>query len=244
MPFVVTGSAESITPIERSAAAITEVITMAELFASTRSDDVDATVAVSTRIVDSLGAFTVIAMVGAAPTSRDGRVHEITWPDRRQVQPLPVALTNATLPAGKPLVTVTPDAVFGPRLLTSIEYCKSPLPSTGSGESVIAIERSAAAFTVVFAVAALFARLASGVADATCTVLDTAPPLAGAITTSVITEAAAMASAGFKHVTSWSTAEHDQPVPDAVTNATPPGRLSSTVRPVAPPGPVSVTVIA
>src|SRR6185503_19512339 len=108
------------TATERSAADRTEVMTDAVLFAETRSDEVEATVALLDSVVDSLGACTVIVMVGGAPTRSDGRVQVTSCPLALHVQPLPVALTKATLPGGRLLLTVMPEAVFGPRLLTSI----------------------------------------------------------------------------------------------------------------------------
>src|SRR5262249_9897855 len=113
----------------------------------------------------------------------------------------------------------------------------------GSGESTIAIDRSAAALTVVLVVAWLLLRLPSGVIAATEAVFDAVPPLVGAVTTSVIVDDADTASVALRHVTSCCTAEHDQPVPDALTKPTLLGRLSNTVSPVDVPGPRLDTVI-
>src|SRR3954447_14646003 len=91
-----------------------------------------------------LGAVTTTVMFGAAPGARLPPVRlQVTVPDALlQVQFVPVALTKV-VPAGSVSTTLTADASSGPALLTPIVYVRVPFTVTGSGESVLVIERSA-----------------------------------------------------------------------------------------------------
>src|SRR5439155_1627686 len=91
-------------------------------------------------------------------------------------------------PAGSVSVTVTLLAVEGPALLTLSVYVSVPPARTGSGESLLVIERSAEAVTVVGSVAVLLDELGSEVDALTVAVLEIVPPSLGALTVIVLVE--------------------------------------------------------
>ena len=106
------------------------------------------------------------------------------------------------------------------------------------------MERSADAVTVVVTESVSFEGSVSGDAADTFAVFVMVPACAGAVTTTVMTGAEAPeASAGRVHVTealpAW---EQDHPAPEADTNVTPGGKVSTTDTPLASPGPWFVTV--
>ena len=73
------------------------------------------------------------------------RAHVTIWPAALQVHPIPVALWNATFPDGNRWVTLMPVASSPPSFVTSIVYVSVELAATGTGASLIAIDRSAPA---------------------------------------------------------------------------------------------------
>src|SRR5262245_5911821 len=74
----------------------TNVVVVAVLLPTTGSRVVVAIVAESVIVPAVDGAVVVIVIAGAAPTASVGRVQVTVWPAAAQIQPLPVALTNAT----------------------------------------------------------------------------------------------------------------------------------------------------
>ena len=117
-------------------------------------------------------------------------------------------------------------------------------PATTVAGPVLAMERSAEAVTEVVTDAASLEGSVSGDVADTCAAFVMVPACAGAVTTTVMAGAVApAASDGRVHVTEtlaeWA---HDHPAPEADTNVTPDGRVSSTDTLLAPPGPWFVTV--
>jgi hypothetical protein len=119
VPFVETGSGESLFVIERSAT-WTLVLAVAVLFPGVLSFG-ELTVAVFVIVPAVPGAVTVIVIGGAAPAGRLPPVRlQVTVPETLlQFQLLPVALTNVAL-GGSVSTTFTADASSGPALLTLI----------------------------------------------------------------------------------------------------------------------------
>ena len=109
---------------------------------------------------------------------------------------------------------------------------------------VFVIAKSADAVTPVVTELELFAAFGSAVVDATDAVFVNDPACAGAVTVTVITGAVVpVASAARVQVTdTLPVLEHAQPVPVALTNVTPAGRVSVTVRLAASEGPLFETV--
>src|SRR5258707_17584 len=97
--------------------------------------------------------------------------------------------------------------------------------------------RSALGVTVVTVEAVLLASDGSAVAALTLAVSVIAPAAAGAVVSIVIGGAAPVARLAIVQVTSCPVAEHAQPVPLALTNVTPGGRVSVTLTLVAALGP-------
>ena len=115
-PLAGTGSGESAIATDTSAfgvAPLVESVALLLLVSLSAVDDV--TLAVSTSVVNDAGVVILIVMDGALPTISVDRVHVTTWPDSAHVQPMPVALWNATLPSGSRFVTTRLDASLGPR---------------------------------------------------------------------------------------------------------------------------------
>src|SRR5262245_1299747 len=115
-----TGSGLSLATIERSAESNTLVVFDASLLVRSRSAVAAETLASSTRSPLLDGVVILIRIEGAAPTSRVGRVQVMIWPAGTQVQPMPTALWNRTLPSGSRLVTTRLVASRGPRFETSM----------------------------------------------------------------------------------------------------------------------------
>jgi hypothetical protein len=149
--------------------------------------------------------------------------------------------TNVT-PAGNTSVTVTPVAVLGPLFVTVIVYINRPPTTTGSGESVLVIDRSACGLMVLDTEPLLLLESGSETPLPTVAVLVMVPD-AVAVTT-IVTVALApfpmMPSAQFTvlvpvHGLPW--------LGVADTKLTPAGSVSLTDTPVALFGPRLVTVI-
>ena len=146
-----TEATPSVLAIRRSAAGVTVVVSMSELFARAGSDVVADTVAVSV-ISPSIVVVTTIVTVAVAPngTTPSGQV---TTPAACEQLPwLGVADTNVTDP-GSVSVTTTPVASEGPRFVTVMSYVTSSPADTGSTRSVFAMARSADDVTVSMSVA-------------------------------------------------------------------------------------------
>jgi hypothetical protein len=116
-----------------------------------------------------------------------------------------------------------------------------PPPSTGSGLSDPAIDRSAALETVVVSVSELLPGVGSDVAAATVAVLLRVVPPFGAVTVTLMLGAVATLSVPRVHVTVPEAWLHVHPEPAALTNETPAGRLSVTVSELAVLGPALAT---
>ena len=109
----------------------------------TGSVDVAETVAELVRVPDAVAATVpVIVMVAVAPSARLPRFPVTVLPAPVAVPWLAVAETKVTL-LGSVSVTVTPVASDGPLLVTVSVYVIVCPATTGSGESVFAIDRSA-----------------------------------------------------------------------------------------------------
>src|SRR5439155_789530 len=239
------GSGASDLMIDRSAEAVTVVDAVAVLLAGLGSEVAALTVAVLVIVPPSLGAVTTIVMGGAAPGGRLLARLQVTLAlVPLHVQPMPLALWKVT-PAGSVSMTVIgAAAVLGPALLTASVYVNVPPAITGSGASVLMIDRSAEAVTVVDAVAVLLAGLGSEVAALTAAVLVMVPPSLGAVTTIVIVEGVPPVGARLARVqvTLYSTPLRAQPVPLALWKVTPAGSVSVTLTLLAVEGPPLLTV--
>src|SRR5438093_1069680 len=195
--------------------------------------EVDAlTVAVLEIVPPSLGALTVIVIVeGVLPVgARLARVHVTLALVPLHVQPAPLALWKVT-PAGSVSVTVTLLAV-GSAAVRTLVMEVSVLPAcTGSGESLLVIERSAEAVTVVGSVAGLLDELGSEVDALTVAVLEIVPPSLGALTVIVIVEGVLPVGARHARLHSFPTRRSPdlQPAPLALWKVTPAGSVSVTV---------------
>jgi hypothetical protein len=110
----------------------------------------------------------------------------------------------------------------------------------GSGLSVFVIDRFASGVTVVAALAA-FGVVGSNSVAVTEALLVIEPPAEGAVTVIVIAGAAPTASVVLVHVTVPETLLQVQPVPEADTNATPAGSVSTTETEFAVLGPALLT---
>src|SRR5207237_434325 len=167
---------------------------LAELLPPAGSPVAALTVAVSVIEPPVLGAVHVIVIEGAAPTAADARVHVTTWPATPHAQPVPVAETKV-VPAGSVSVTVTVAAALGPAFETSTVYVSVAPAVTGSGASVIAIDRSALAVTVVDWLAELLPAAGSAVVAVTVALAVIDPPAVGAVQVVAIAGAAPTAGA-------------------------------------------------
>ena len=106
----------------------------------------------------------------------------------------------------------------------------------------MAIARSADAVTVVVTESELSDGSGSAVVDDTDAAFDNEPAWFGAVTTIVMSGAAPVTSVGRVHVTDTFPAfVHDHPPPDADTNVTPAGSVSTTETTDAVEGPKLVT---
>src|SRR5439155_298303 len=170
---------------------MTVVDAVAVLLVEVGSEVEELTEAVLAMVPPSLGAVTRIVMGGAAPGGRVlARVQATPVLVPLQVQPAPLAPWKVT-PGGSESVTlIGAAAVLGPALLTVSVQVRSAPAVTGSGASVLVIERSAEAMTVVDAVAVLLDASGSEVEELTEAVLLMVPPSLGAVTRIVMAGAA------------------------------------------------------
>src|SRR5687767_15295446 len=136
-------------------------------------------------------------------------------------------------------VAATVDELF----VTLIVYVSVPLTTTGSGESVFVIDRSAT-WTAVVAVAVLLPGVLS-LGDDTVALLVMEPAVAGALTTIVISGASPTGRlpAVRWHVTVPDALTQFQSVPVALTNDVPAGIVSTTFTAEAGSGPALSTSI-
>src|SRR6266446_2169590 len=171
VPPGVTGSGESVLVIARLASARTVVVAMAVLLVRFGSKVVaELTVAVLESVLPSSAAgltWTPRVKVAVAPLANEPMV-QFTVPVEPaagvvQLQPAGVGIDWNVVSAGSGSFIVTLAAAFGPALLTVIVYVSVPPGVTGSGESVLVIERLASARTVVVAMAVLLVRFGSKV---------------------------------------------------------------------------------
>src|SRR5438034_1034468 len=173
-----TGSGESVLVMARSASARTVVVAMAVLFMRFGSKVAELTVAALTIVLPSGAAgltWTTRVKVAVAPLASVAVV-QFTVPGEPtagvvQVQPAGVGIDWNVVSSGSGSFMVTLAAAFGPALLTPMVYVRVPPGRTGSGESVLVMARSASARTVVVAMAVLFMRFGSKVAELTVAVL-------------------------------------------------------------------------
>jgi hypothetical protein len=156
--------------MERLAEGLTDVDAVLLLLPILGSDTLLFTVAVLLKPPAVVGVTTIVT-VALPPFAMLPRL-QVTVLD--PLQPLPwlgVADTNIT-PAGKGSVTVTPVAVLGPALPTINVYVKFCPTNTGSGDSVLVIERFAEVLpTVVVAVLLLLPVFGSDTQAVTLAVL-------------------------------------------------------------------------
>jgi hypothetical protein len=234
-----TGSGASVFVIDRSACAVTVVDADALLLPGTGSVTPLVTLAVLFNVPPVVGVTTMVT-VALAPFPRTP-MEQITVLVPLQLPWLGVADTYVT-PAGNGSLTLTPVALFGPKLVTVIVYVRFWPTNTGSGESVLLSDRSAdKPLTVVVVVALLLPDTGSATLLVTLAVLLNVPPAVG-VTTIVTVALAALARVPRLHVT---VAVPLQLPCDGVvdTQVTPPGSVSVTETPVAELGPLFVTVI-
>ena len=86
------------------------------MFARSNSGVAELTEAELLNVAGADGALTVMVMSAVLPTARLAMV-QVTVAVPLQLQPVPLALTNVTLP-GRMSLTLTAEAGFGPALLT------------------------------------------------------------------------------------------------------------------------------
>src|SRR5213083_3765563 len=142
-------SAGALLLIARSAAR-TLVVAMAVLFMRFGSKVAELTVAVLAIVLPSSAAaltWTTRVKVAVAPLASVAVV-QFTVPGEPtagvvQLQPAGVGIDWNVVCGGNGSFMVTLAAAFGPALLTVIVYVSVPPGATGSGESVLVIERSA-----------------------------------------------------------------------------------------------------
>src|SRR5712692_10471591 len=137
--------------ILRSARRCTLVCSVAQLLSGLGSLVGELTQALLLMVPPSLGAVTTMVIGGAvAPGPSGVLLVQVTTPWLWvQVQPVPVALTKVT-PAGNVSITVIgAAAVEGPPLCTVRVYVSAPPAVTGSGESLLVIDRSAHSTVIV-----------------------------------------------------------------------------------------------
>src|SRR5437773_2291247 len=145
-----TGSGESVLVTARSASARTVVVAVALLLPVLASAVVELTVAVLEIVLPSSAAgltWTPRVKVAVAPLANEAVV-QFTVPVEPaagvvQLQPAGVGIDWNVVCGGSGSFIVTLAAAFGPALLTVIVYVSVPPGVTGSGESVLVIERSA-----------------------------------------------------------------------------------------------------
>src|SRR5712692_9881604 len=230
-PPAVTGSGASLLVIDRSAEAVTVVGAVSQLFSGLGSAVGELTQALLLMLPPSLGAVTTMVIGGAGPGGRSVLRVQVTTPALcAQTQVLPLALTKVT-PAGSVSVTViVAAAVEGPPLVTCSVYVSAPPAVTGSGASLLVIDRSAEAVTVVGAVSQLFSGLGSAVGELTQALLLMLPPSLGAVTTMVIGGAGPGGRSVLRvQVTTPALCAQTQVLPLALTKVTPAGSVSVTV---------------
>jgi hypothetical protein len=109
-------------------------------------------------------------------------IEQVTVPDACEQLPAEGVAETKTDPGGRVSVTLTLVAVEGPAFWRPTEYVSSAPAGTGSGESVVVIERSAAGFTVVAALALLLPVLGSLTFEATVAVFVIEPVACGRTT--------------------------------------------------------------
>src|SRR5712692_10588546 len=230
-PPAVTGSGASLLVIDRSAEAVTVVGAVSQLFSGLGSAVGELTQALLLMLPPSLGAVTTMVIGGAGPGGRSVLRVQVTTPALcAQTQVLPLALTKLT-PAGSVSVTViVAAAVEGPPLVTCSVYVSAPPAVTGSGASLLVIDRSAEAVTVVGSVAQLFSGLGSAVGELTQALLLMLPPSLGAVTTMVIGGAGPGGRSVLRvQVPTPPLCAQTQVLPLALTKVTPAGSVSVTV---------------
>src|SRR5947207_3730230 len=129
---------------------MTVVDAVAVLLDESGSEVEELTEAVLVMVLPSLGAVTRIVMGGAAPGGRVLAPVQVTLVlVPLQVQPAPLAPSQVT-PGGSESVTlIGAAAVLGPALLTVSGEVRVAPTVAGSAASVVVIERSAQAATVV-----------------------------------------------------------------------------------------------
>jgi hypothetical protein len=137
-PTTSTGSGESALRIDRSADALTVVLSLSLLLPGTGSFTLEDTLAVLVIVPPSLGAVAVMVISGAGPTAKLARVQVIP----RQLHPVPLAVAPVT-PAGSVSVTLTLVAVLGPLFVTVRVYVRFWPTTTGSGASVLVMDKFA-----------------------------------------------------------------------------------------------------
>jgi hypothetical protein len=144
-------------------------------------------------------------------------------------------------PAGRVSVIDTPVAELGPLFVTVIVYVRFCPTITGSGESVLVIDRLAAGFTVVVVVQLLLPVFGSVTPLVTLAVLLSVPTAAApGVTTMVTVALAPLAKVPIEQVIVAVPVQ--LPGLDvAETNVTFAGKVSVTVTPVAALGPLLVT---
>ena len=121
--------------------AVTVVVAVAELLPAMLSLG-EVTEAVFERVAAVPGALTTMSKLAEAPIASDGRVH-VTVDVPEQVHPVPLAETKVVA-TGIVSVTLSDVAATVLELLvTFIVYVRFAFVWTGSGESVLVIERSA-----------------------------------------------------------------------------------------------------
>jgi hypothetical protein len=117
VPFAVIVGGPDLTT-DRSAEAVTVVVTLEELLAELGSGVLAATVAVFVTLAAWFGAVTTTVIAGAvAPVASAGRVQVTTPATLPQLQPVPPADTKV-VPEGTGSVTVRVAASLGPALAT------------------------------------------------------------------------------------------------------------------------------
>ncbi len=223
--------------VRRAGAELTAVTAVAELFETTVSGVVVEAVAVLVMVapgwVPALTRTTRVKLT-LAPGARSAAAVQLIAPvpptagTVPQVQPAGGVMDWKVVPVGTLSARAGFAAGLGPLFVMPIVYVRSAPAWTGSGVSVLVTARSARGFTVVWAVAVLFAVVTSVSLEVTEAVF-VMVPVAFGVTTTVTVALCPLASTPIEQVRVGLANEHVPWVVKAETKVRVPGRVSVTL---------------
>ena len=238
-----TGSGKSDLMTERSADAGTTVVCTVEvLLAGIGSDSAEATDAVLVKVVGAPGVLTAISTFAFADLAILPRL-QVTVPEACVHVPCVGIAERKVTPAGSVSVSVTPVAVDGPKLWTSMSYVSWSFTATGFGEPDLETRRFAEGGTTVVTTVELLSLGSGSVsAEVTDAVLVSIAGAPGAVTTMSTPRDVVLGIEPMLHVTVPDTCVQVPCVGVAETKVTPAGSVSVSVTPVAVDGPALNTL--